>query len=103
MVTDVSKERVRGQLWPQVVDHRSGFSDTLDSGVIECSTHLPDAFSMLLEEVPGFREQANTVVRGRRLDAHECVLEVREQRQDGKLVGFGCSLQRIELLQLLSR
>ena len=31
------------------------------------------------------------------------MLEVREQWQDGKLVGFGSSLQGIELLQLLSR
>src|SRR5262245_1256458 len=103
MVTDISKERVRSQLWPQIVDDRSGFSDPLDGGVIECSTHLPDAFPMLLEEVPGVREQADTIVRGRRLDAHECVLEIRDQRQDGKLVGFSSSLQGIELLQLLSR
>ena len=31
------------------------------------------------------------------------MLEVREQWQDGKLVGFGSSLQGIELLQLLAR
>src|SRR5712691_13085803 len=103
MVTDFSKERVRGELWAQAVDHRSGFSDAMDGIVIEHMAHLSNAFSMVLKDVPGFREQADTVVRGRRLNAYECVLEVREQRQDRKLVGFGSSLQGIELLQLLSR
>src|SRR2546428_14106618 len=103
MVTDFSKERVRGELWAQAVDHRSGFSDAMDGIVIEHMAHLSNAFSLSLEDVPGFCKNTHTVVRRGRLNPHECLLEVREQWQDGKLEGFGSSLQGIELLQLLSR
>src|SRR5208337_3190150 len=53
------------------------------------------------EQPTSRREDADTVVRGGRLDANEGLLVIRQQRPNWKALCLGSSFQRIKLLQFI--